>query len=120
MDNKNIYVSSSMETRLSAARSVQGHREERFSKFDGRVVHIGTKRYSNRMGEIIKAVFNTVGVTTYILGILTNLNNLVSVLLGIVGFVFGVIKVFHALEVYRMKRIDRLEKEDNYNKKSKL
>lgn len=120
MDNKSIYVSSSMETRLSAARDIEGNREERFPVFDGRIVHLNTRRSNFQMGEIVKAVLNTVGITTYILGILTNLNNVISVLLGIVGFLFGIIKILHALEVWRMKVIDRKEKEDSYNKKSKL
>lgn len=74
-----------------------------------------TVRNSNRynrfkMAEIAKIVFNYLGLTVYILGILANLNNIISVTLGFIGIAFAIVKLLTAYENYLMKRIDRKER----------
>lgn len=65
------------------------------------------------MAEIAKIVFNYLGVVVYVMGILANLNNIISVTLGFIGIGFGIIKALTAYEHYLMKRIDRKEREGN-------
>lgn len=64
------------------------------------------------MAEIAKMVFNYLGITVYILGILANLNNVISVTLGFVGIAFGFVKILTAYENYLMKRMDRRDREE--------
>lgn len=56
---------------------------------------------------------------TIIAGILANLDNIVSVLLGIIGGGFGMYQALKAREDWLIRRVERKEKEDAYNNKNK-
>lgn len=62
------------------------------------------------MGEAFKALLNAVGFTTYLMGIIVNLNNWISIALGAVGVGWGVVKLLHGIEVMLIKRIERKER----------
>lgn len=78
-------------------------------------------RYNNfKMGEGLKMILNTVGITTYILGILANINNLASVMLACVGVVWGIVKCLEKWEDYQAKKWERLQKEEEKKKRERL
>lgn len=72
------------------------------------------------MGESIKMILNTFGITAYILGILANINNLASVLLACVGVVWGIVKCLEKWEDYQAKKWERLQKEEDKKRRDKL
>lgn len=72
------------------------------------------------MGEGVKVFLNTIGFTTFIMGILANINNLLSVALGCVGIVWGIVKCLEKYEDYQLKRLDRIERENADKRKRKL
>lgn len=81
-------------------------------KYYGYAVRNSNRYNRTKMAEIAKMVFNYLGLTVYILGILANLNNVISVTLGFVGIAFGFVKILTAYENYLMKRMDRRDREE--------
>lgn len=118
MGNKHFSDNRSMEVIIPDSGNNQRDKEERFPQLNGYFVHTGYRYNNIKMGEIVKAFLNTIGFTVYLLGIIANFNNVISGLLGLVGFVFGVIKILHAREVWLMKRVDRKEHEAKFKKQS--
>lgn len=114
MGDKNFYSNSRMETSLFGIGDSWMDKEERPAQFDGTIVHRGNKRNNSKMGEAFKTLGNAIGLTTYLMGIIVNLNNWISIALGAVGVGYGVIKALHAYEVYRIKRVDRREREREF------
>lgn len=114
MGHKNIYRNSSMETPVFGLGDKWMDKEERPSQFNGATVRNGNNRNNSKMGEAFKTFLNAIGFTTYIMGIVVNLNNWISIALGAVGVGFAVVKLLHAVEVLRIKKIDRLERERAY------
>ena len=96
--------------------NISGDKGKRFSQPDGSIVHGGNKRNRTEMGEIIRTVANTLGWVTLGIGFLANLDNILSVLLGVVALTFGVYKALHEKEVWLMKRLDRKEREKQINR----
>ncbi len=82
-------------------------------KYYGYAVRSSHRNNRTKMAEIAKIVFNYLGLVVYIMGILANLNNIISVTLGFIGIGFGIIKALTAYENYLIKRIDRKEREDS-------
>lgn len=70
------------------------------------------------MAETLK-ILNILGLTVYIMGILANLGNLVSVTLGIIGIAWGIIRCLRAYEEYLIRKIDRMERQNGYEKEYK-
>jgi hypothetical protein len=76
-------------------------------------------RYNRfKMAETLK-LLNILGLTVYIMGFLANLGNLVSVTLGIIGIAWGVIRCLRAYEEYLIRKIDRMERQNGYDKEYK-
>lgn len=71
------------------------------------------------MGEAIKAVANTLGLSAYIMGILVNLNNVIGILMGLAGFVWGVYKALQMRENWLIRHIERRKMYDDYHKTKK-
>lgn len=80
-------------------------------KYYGYAVRSSNRYNRFKMAEIAKMVFNYLGLAVYIMGILANLNNIISVTLGFIGIGFGIIKALSAYETYLMKRLDRKDRE---------
>lgn len=118
MGHKNIYSNSNMETSVLGAGDKWVDKKERLTQFNGAVIHSGNKRNNSKMGEAFKTFLNTIGFTAYLMGILVNLNNWISVALGALGVGFAIIKLLHAYEVYMIKRIDRKERERSFDGKN--
>ena len=62
---------------------------------------------------------NYLGLTTYLFGILANINNLLSVLLAIVGIVWVVLKCLEKNEDWRLKKWERQQREKEYEERKK-
>lgn len=73
-----------------------------------------------QMGEAIRMTFNLIGGTTFILGILANLNNLLSVALACVGIVWGIVKCMEKYEDYRLKKWEREQRQEEQDRKKKV
>lgn len=87
-------------------------------KYSGDAVR-GNGRYNRfKMAETIK-LLNILGLTVYIMGFLANLGNLVSVTLGIVGIIWCVIRCLRAYEEYLIRKIDRMERQNGYDRELK-
>jgi hypothetical protein len=87
-------------------------------KYSGHAVR-GNGRYNRfKMAETIK-ILNILGLTVYLMGILANLGNLVSVTLGIIGIAWGIIRCLRAYEEYLIRKIDRMERQNGYDKEYK-
>lgn len=71
------------------------------------------------MGEAIKAVANTLGLSAYIMGILVNLNNVIGILMGMAGFVWGIYKALQMRENWLIRQLERRKMYDDYNKNKK-
>lgn len=111
MDRSNTFLGSSRKVNLPSAGNISRDQGQRFQQPDGSIIHSGTKRNRTEMGEVIKAFLNTMGIMTFLAGILANLDNAMSVVLALVGAVYGVYKILHAREALLMKRLDRKERE---------
>lgn len=72
------------------------------------------------MGESVKVLLNTIGLTTFIMGILANINNLLSVLLACIGIVWGIVKCLEKWEDYQLKKWERLQKQDEKKRRERL
>lgn len=84
-------------------------------KYSGYTVR-GNGRYNRfKMAETIK-ILNILGLTVYIMGFLANLGNLVSVTLGIIGIAWGIIRCLRAYEEYLIRKIDRMERQNGYDR----
>lgn len=68
------------------------------------------------MGEVAKVLANTLGFTAILLGIVANLDNFISILIGTVGFGFGLFKALEQREIYLEKRHNRREREGKLRK----
>lgn len=111
MGNKDFDRSSNMETRLPFGGDLRGHPEKRLSQFDGDPFHIGRRSNYRKMGEVAKALINSLGFTAILLGIVANLDNIISILIGTVGFGFGLFKALEQREIYLEKRQNRRDRE---------
>lgn len=60
--------------------------------------------------------FNILGGFIYILGILANLDNVMSVTLGVIGVGYAVVKLFTAIDNQMIKRIHRKKEQAEYKK----
>ena len=69
------------------------------------------------MGEIVKTLINTLGFTTVLLGILANIDNALSVLIGMLASGFALYKLLNERENYLLKRYDREERKEKRLKK---
>ena len=68
------------------------------------------------MGEAIKYFINVGGITAIILGFLANLGNFISVLLGVIGFLYGCAQLAVKIEDYKYRRAERKIKEHEADK----
>lgn len=68
------------------------------------------------MADALKWMANTLGLTIYILGFLANLGNIISVTLGVIGIAVAIVKCLKLYEDYLIRKIDRRERERDYNK----
>lgn len=104
---------SKLEAGLRRTGNIKSNKAKRFSQPDGTIVHsrIGTNRY--RMGEVAKAIVNMAGILTYVLGILANLNNLLSVLLAAVGLWYVAVQALDKREDWLKKRRERKDLVNN-------
>lgn len=89
-------------------------------KFDWLSIHNSNRHNRFKMGEGVKMIINTIGLTTYILGILANINNLLSVMLACVGVVWGIVKCLEKWEDYQAKKWERQQKEEEKKRKERL
>lgn len=63
------------------------------------------------MGKVAEALINSLGFTAILLGIVANLDNIISILVGTVGFGFGLFKALEQREIYLEKRYNRRQRE---------
>lgn len=115
MGNKGNDFSSKFQAGLHSFGYNEHNKAERFRQPDGSFLYGGFGRSNNKMGEAAKIVFNIAGLTAFIMGILTNWNNFISVLLGVVGLLFAAIKCAREMEEYRYRKLERREKEHHVN-----
>lgn len=113
MDFKRSDMGSNLENDLHRPDRDRGHGGKYPFKYYGYAVRNSNRYNRFKMAEIAKIVFNYLGLAVYIMGILANLNNIISVTLGFIGIGFGIVKLLTAYENYLMKRIDRRERNDN-------
>lgn len=85
---------------------------------DGSYLYIYHKRNRFKVAEGFK-LLNLLGSTTFLFGILANLDNLLSVLLGCVGIVWGVVKSLEKYEDYQIKKWERRQRQDAHEEKKK-
>lgn len=111
MGNKSNDFRSKFQAGLHSSVHNGHNRAERFRQSDGSIIHGNTWDSNNKMGEAAKIVFNIAGLTAFIMGILTNWNNFISILLGVIGLLYAAIKCARELEEYRYKKLERKEKE---------
>lgn len=119
MGNKNTFGSSHIQTDLHTAIRSKSHTREYAGtrKFAWLSLHYPGRNNNFQMGETVKVIINYIGITTYILGILANINNLLSVLLACVGVVWGFVKCLEKWEDYQIKKWERRQREDEDKKK---
>lgn len=110
MGNKNIHNNRIVETSIPGSGDRWSHTEKRSSQFHGPFIRIGNNGNNNKMGEAFRQLINAIGFTTYLMGIIVNLNNWISIALGAVGVGWGVVKLLHGIEVWLIKRIERKER----------
>lgn len=87
-------------------------------KYSGYAVRGNGRHNRFKMAETIK-LLNILGLTVYIMGFLANLGNLVSVTLGVIGIAWGIIRCLRAYEEYLIRKIDRLERQNGYDRELK-
>lgn len=119
MGNKGNHIRSDFQTWLHNFSSNENNKSERLGKFDGSIVYGSIGDSNNKMGEAAKIVFNIAGLSAYIMGIFTNWNNFISILLGVVGLLFAAIKCAKEWEDYKYRKLERIEKEHHVNKNIK-
>jgi hypothetical protein len=119
MDNQDVFVDSPIQATLHNTVSSKTHtRQFAYTrKFNWFSIHRGRSNNNIQMGETIKVMANLLGATTFILGILANLNNLLSVALACVGVVWGIVKCLEKYEDYQLKKWERLQREDEKKRK---
>lgn len=77
-------------------------------------IHYLSRHNNAKMAETVKYMLNALGISIYILGILANLSNIVSVTLGVVGLAYAIIRAFKAYEDYLIRKIERMERQRDY------
>lgn len=116
MGNKSNDFSGNFQTGLHPFGNIPGDKTKRLGKPDGSVVYGSFRGSNNKMGEAAKIALNIAGLSAYIMGIFTNWNNFISILLGVVGLLYAVIKCAKEMEDYRYRKVERMEKEHHVNK----
>lgn len=121
MGNKNIYRDSHAEAHLPASGNLRSDTEKRSGGADGLNFHYSNRLHNRKMGETIAIkLINLFGWSVTLLGIVPEkylqFNDIVSMLIRILAAAFIVYKLLMAHESWRMKVIDRKEREDAYRK----
>jgi len=110
---------SNIQVRVPTGGSDRNDKSEYGSQPNGSIVHGRTKRNYPSMEQIGKIAANLLGGTAAIFAFITNLDNVISWMLGFIGIVWAVINARIKYEDYRIKKIDRLEREEKYNDRPK-
>lgn len=87
-------------------------------KYSGYALRSSGRYNRFKMAETIK-LLNILGLTVYLMGFLANLGNVISVTLGVIGIAWGVIRCLRAYEEYLIRKIDRMERQNGYDKEYK-
>ena len=111
MVTKNIYMGISNKIHLSATSSSEMDKAKRLGGTDWFFVRTNLGIYSKKMGEITAKLLNLLGLTTVFLGFLSNLPNPISVLLGIVSFMWALYRALKERENWLMRRSERRKHE---------
>ena len=114
MGNKSNDFSSNFQAGLHPVGNIPGDKTKRLGKPDGSVVYGSFGGSNNKMGEAAKIALNIAGLSAYIMGIFTNWNNFISILLGVIGLLYAAIKCAKEMEDYRYRKLEREEKEHNF------
>lgn|SRR6185503_11853022 len=116
MGSKGNDIGSGMENGIPDHGYNKHYKAKRLGKPHGSIVYDSAWLRNYKMGEIGKIIFNVAGLSAYIIGILTNWNNFISALLGVIGLLYAAIKCAKEMEDYRYRKAERKEKEHNVNK----
>lgn len=114
MGRKITNVGSRLEVPVPSGGDSRAYQGKRFRFPDGTSVYHSGKHNRTKMAEI-KMIVNAIGLTMYIAGILTNLNNWIGIALGVVGFLVAVVMLATRYQKYRIVRIERLRTEYEFN-----
>jgi len=110
MGNKNIRRNINMENGLHSFNDSRNYKSQRFYERHGINIYSSPRNNNSKMGEIAKAFLNTLGWTAVLMGIVTNLNNWISLSVGAVGMAFAIYKTLNEREVWLAKRDERIAK----------
>lgn len=81
---------------------------------NGYNIYSNTRIHTGKMGEIAAKFINVIGLSGIVFGFLTNLNNELSVLLGMISFGWGMYKMLKEREDWLYRRSER-RKHENEN-----
>lgn len=112
MDIKRFDMGSNLENDIRRPDSNRSNEGKYPFKYNGYAIRNYNRNNRTKMAEIAKIVFNYLGLTVFILGIFANLGNIISVTMGFVGIVWGVIRVLKLYEDYLIRKIERKNMEN--------
>lgn len=111
MGRKNIYMDRSNKIDLPVGGNSGFDKTKRFGSNHWVYFPDNTRIYSKQMGEITLKVVNYVGLIGVVFGFLSNLNNIISVFLGIGSLMFLVFKGLKERENWLYRKAERKQKE---------
>jgi hypothetical protein len=122
MDNKNSVNSSSREAVIRDFDSYRQDTAKRLSAPHSTNNGINTKLPNNKMGQALAIkLINIFGWIFVLLGInptqILQFNDLVGLVIKIVALGFVIVKLLDAITNYRIKRVEMLEREEDYKSK---
>lgn len=120
MGGKIVFMGRDIQTDIYDLGSISGNTREysRTRQPDGTYFYSYHRNNRYKVAEGFK-LLNFLGLTTYIIGILANINNLLSVLLALVGIVWVVLKCLEKNEDWRLKKWEREQREKEYEERKK-
>lgn len=115
MDTNNTRMGSNIQNDLRNSYRYGNNGGEYYFKHSGNIVRGSGRNNRFKMAETLK-LLDILGFTMLVMGFLANLGNVVSVTAGAVGIAWGVIRCLRAYEEYRIKKIERMERENGYRR----
>lgn len=117
MGTKRSDMHSNFQTGLHNFNNNKHRQREYDSKHSWDGVH-SYRWYNNiKMADALKWMANSLGLSIFILGILANLGNIISVTLGVIGIAVAFVKCLKLYEDYLIRKIERKERERDFKNK---
>lgn len=128
MGSKNIYMDSDTKSSVSFGDNFGMDKAQRLRSNNWIYIHNSIRIYRKQMGEITgKAILNIAGIAGVLFGFLSNLNNILSVFIGIGSLMYLVFRGLkerenwlHRKSERKRQEFEQMIREEEYIRKQKF